>query len=289
MAGEVAIREVAANGERFVCREMGVGGEPVVLLHGFPETSRMWVRLMSELAAAGYHCLAPDQRGYSPGARPVAVEDYSYEHLAADVHALAEAAGFDRFHLVAHDWGANAAWATLAANPEPIASFVSLSIPHYHAFAEAAWADPAGDLYRSFLDLFTAPNHLAEETISPDDFAIFKELSWTSSSAEEIADYLDVFRQEGALTGALNWYRACRGHRRALDDATFEFGEVATPTVLLWGQDDPYALRMSVNLASDLMTGDYRVVELPAGHWLVQDCPEAVKDEVSAHLARHSI
>ena len=73
--------------------EAGVGGEPVLLLHGFPETSRMWTRLMSELADAGYHCLAPDKRGYSPGARPAAVDDYSYENLAADVHALAEAAG----------------------------------------------------------------------------------------------------------------------------------------------------------------------------------------------------
>ena len=70
----------------------------------------MWTRLMSELADAGYHCLAPDQRGYSPGARPTAVDDYSYENLAADVHALAEAAGWSRFHLVAHDWGAGAAW-----------------------------------------------------------------------------------------------------------------------------------------------------------------------------------
>ena len=265
MAGTVVTREVPANGQRFLCREAGVGGEPVLLLHGFPETSRMWTRLMSELADAGYHCLAPDQRGYSPGARPAAVDDYSYENLAADVHALAEAAEWDRFHLVAHDWGACAAWAALAANPDPVASFVSMSIPHYRAFAEAAWSDPDG-LYRSYLEFFIAPDHLAEDTLAPDDFAALKAEAWTSSSPEEVADYLAVFRQDGALTGALNWYRASRGHRRALDDPpSFEFGPVATPTVLLWGRDDPYALRLSVESAADLMTGEYRVVSSRPG------------------------
>ena len=289
MAGTVVTRDVTANDQQFLCREAGVGGEPVLLLHGFPETSRMWTRLMSELADAGYHCLAPDQRGYSPGARPAAVDDYGYENLAADVHALAEAAGFGRFHLVAHDWGACAAWAALATNPDPVASFVSMSIPHYRAFAEAAWSDPDG-LYRSYLEFFIAPDHLAEDTLAADDFAAFKAEAWTSSSPEEVADYLDVFRQDGALTGALNWYRASRGHRRALDDPpSFGFGPVATPTVLLWGRDDPYALRLSVDTAADLMTGEYRVVELAAGHWLVQECPEAVRDEISAHLGGHSI
>ena len=76
----------------------------------------------------------------------------------------------------------------------------------------------------------------------------------------------------------------------ALDDPpSFGFGPVATPTVLLWGRDDPYALRLSVDTAADLMTGEYRVVELAAGHWLVQECPEAVRDEISAHLGGHSI
>ena len=103
---EISIRDVGANGLTFRCREAGVGGEPVLLLHGFPETSHMWVRLMGELSDKGYHCLAPDQRGYSPGARPADVADFGYPQLAADTLGIAKAAGFDRFHLVAHDWGA---------------------------------------------------------------------------------------------------------------------------------------------------------------------------------------
>jgi len=106
----------------FHCRTAGDSGEPVILLHGFPETSHMWVELLPKLEAAGYRCLAPDQRGYSPGARPEGKENYQYGDLASDVFALADAWGVDRFHLVGHDWGAGAGWAAVATNPDRIAS-----------------------------------------------------------------------------------------------------------------------------------------------------------------------
>jgi len=279
-------REVEANGLRFTCREAGQGGEPLVLLHGFPETSRMWTPLMATLADAGYHCLAPDQRGYSPGARPAAVDEYGYEYLAADIHTIARAAGFDRFHLVAHDWGAGAAWAALSRDSLPIVSYVSMSIPHYSAFAHAVWEDPDEEPYRSALDFLTAADNAAEAAIADDDFALFREL-WNAHDAEEVDAYLSVFREPGALTGALNWYRASRGHRRALDDSSFVFRPVETPTLLLWGRDDPYVRRMSVDLAVDYMKGPYRVVELDAGHWLVQEQPENVAREVVQHLRDH--
>jgi len=283
---KISTREVPANGLTFRCREAAAPGEPVLLLHGFPETSHMWTRLMDDLSDQGYHCLAPDQRGYSPGARPPDVEAYGYEQLARDILEIPAAAGFDRFHLVAHDWGACASWAALALDTGHIASFVSLSIPHYRAFAEAVYADPDEELYRGVLDLLTAPDHLAEGVMGADDCAPLVS-AWVSSSPAEIEDYLGVFRQDGALTGALNWYRASRAHRRALDDPDAPFAAVATPTLLIWGRDDPYVRRMSVELAAPLMVGDYRVVELDAGHWLIQDCYETISTEVADHLRRH--
>jgi pimeloyl-ACP methyl ester carboxylesterase len=112
---EITVRDIEANGWRFHCREAGGSGEPVILLHGFPETSRMWEPLMVTLAAEGYRCVAPDQRGYSPGARPQEADAYRYADLAADVLELARVLGFQRFHLVGHDWGAAAGWAVLLA------------------------------------------------------------------------------------------------------------------------------------------------------------------------------
>src|SRR5688572_32935269 len=96
----IEIRSVTAGSFEFRCRVAGAGGEPVILLHGLPETSAQWSALMLELAGAGYRCLAPDQRGYSPGARPAEVDEYSLDKLASDVVALADAHGFERFHLV---------------------------------------------------------------------------------------------------------------------------------------------------------------------------------------------
>jgi pimeloyl-ACP methyl ester carboxylesterase len=288
---DISIREVEANGLTFRCREAGVGGEPVLLLHGFPETSYMWVRLMDELSDQGYHCLAPDQRGYSPGARPADVAEYGYRQLAADILGITKAAGFDRFHLVAHDWGALASWAALSVDDDDrVASFVSLSIPHYRAFAEAVYADPEEELYRGVLELLIDPSHAAEAAMSGDggDYAPMTAV-WEASAPDEVDAYLSVFRQDGALTGALNWYRASRAHRRALDDPDFSFDAATTPTLLIWGRNDPYVRQMSVDLAAPLMGGDYRVVDLDAGHWLIQEAYDTIAAEVTAHLERNAL
>jgi len=276
-------RELDANGLRFRCLETRGGGEPVVLLHGFPETSRMWTGLMERLGDEGYHCLAPDQRGYSPGARPVDVDQYKYEDIASDVHALAMAAGFERFHLVGHDWGAIAGWAQLAIDDSPVRSWTSLSIPHYRAWAQAIVDDPEQETYRGMLAVFTNPDKTAEATFSADDFALPR-ATWVHSSPEEVEDYLEVFRQPGALTAAFNWYRATGAHSQALEGAAVDFGPVTTPTLLIWGKNDPYIRRMSVDMARPYMRGDYRVVEVDAGHWLVQEAPEVVHDEILEHL-----
>ena len=283
---DVSGREIEAGDLTFSCREAGIGGEPILLLHGFPETSYMWERLMTLLADAGYHCLAPDQRGYSPAARPGAVEAYSYEDLAGDVLAIAAASGFDRYHVIAHDWGAGVAWAALSVDANPIASYVAMSIPHYLAFARAVWEDPDEELYRGVLEFFIAPDHSAESALSADDFAGLRSV-WATHDAAEVEAYLSVFRQPGALTGALNWYRASDAHRRALADGSTRFAKVDTPTELIWGRDDPYVRRMSVDLAADYMTGPYRVVELDAGHWLMQEAFQAVTQAVVEHLAEH--
>ena len=280
------MRDIEANGLTFRCRETG-DGEPVMLLHGFPETSHMWIRLMGELADAGYHCLAPDQRGYSPGACPDDVDAYRYEELGGDVLAIARAAGFDRFHLVGHDWGAGAGWCVLAIDPSPIQSWTAMSVAHMKAFAQAVEDDPEEELYRGFLaalgDLSTA------EGMAADDCAGLRAGAWTSSSPDEVAEYVSVFRDPKTMQAAINWYVAGRMHKRLLDDPSFELGEIKSPTLLLWGRNDPYCRRMSVDLAEPYMKGPYRVVELEAGHWLIQEAYEQVRDEILKHLSANAL
>src|SRR5438445_317950 len=140
MLGGSVLRTFSRDGLIFDVREEGpVAGAPVVLLHGFPETSASWRDVMLKLAAAGYHVLAPDQRGYSPRARPASRRAYRRPELVADVLALADQMDVDRFHLVGHDWGAAVAWGVAMEHPHRLRSLTSLSIPHPAAFRRAAF------------------------------------------------------------------------------------------------------------------------------------------------------
>jgi len=282
------VRDIAANGMTFRCRTDGDAGEPVVLLHGFPETSHMWTALMPQLAAAGYRCLAPDQRGYSPGARPGDVEAYSYRNLAADVFALADAAGFDRFHLVGHDWGALVGWAAVCIDRGArIASYTTLSIPHALAFAHAVYEDPEEEPYRGILQMLLTEG-APEAMIAQNGGAALRPI-YTHSPAEQVDEYIAVLSQPGAMKAAASWYRASRAHKRSIEDPDAPFGDVTVPTLLIWGNADAYVRRMSVDLAPPYMKGAYRVVEAAAGHWLAQEAPDVVERELLAHLRAHPL
>ncbi|WP_343598853.1 alpha/beta hydrolase [Mycobacterium sp.] len=276
---------ISARGLDFTVRHAGRAGEPVLLLHGFPETSAMWAGVMATLAGAGYRCAAPDQRGYSPGARPRDVEAYRHEELVEDVVAIADTLDFRRFHLVAHDWGAAIAWLVAIAAPSRLASLTVMSIPHYHAFAQATWADPDVEGYRAFLALVLAPDGAAERVLGRDRMAAFR-ATLTRHNPAELQQLLAVLGQPGALSAALAWYRAADGHRRMLS-ATAE--PVTVPTVLVIGRDEPYAGRMAVSLGEQIPTADYRRIDLDAGHWLVQERPAEVTRAILDQLRRHPI
>src|SRR5919109_4099069 len=134
-------------------------GELVVLLHGFPQTSACWTPLLESLAAAGYRAVAPDQRGYSPRARPATVAAYRLPELVADVLAMADRLGTERIHLVGHDWGGVVAWRLAGQHPERVATLTALSTPHPRAFARALVGVQA--LRSAYLPVFRAPR-LAE-------------------------------------------------------------------------------------------------------------------------------
>ena len=276
----IETREIKARGLVFRALEAGAGGEPVLLLHGFPETSLMWTDLMTKLADAGYHCLAPDQRGYSPGARPSEVEAYRYEELAGDVLAFGRELG-GRFHLVGHDWGAIVGWLTLATDASPIASFTAISIPHYTAWARSVYEDPGMALYRDRLLGTWMSEGAGEASISPE----FLRRIWAAKPAAQTEEALARLAEPGAITAALNWYRASRGHKRALED--FEIGTISTLTLLIRGTKEAGTSVMAD--AASLMSGEYRVVEPEGGHFIVDEQPQVVANEVLAHLRAHPI
>ncbi len=276
----ITTREIETNGMKFRIREAGRSGEPVLLLHGFPETSRMWVELMPKLVEAGYRCVAPDQRGYSPNARPEGIDAYKTENLVADAFAVADACGFGTFHLVAHDWGAGVGWRMVHANPGRIASYASLSIPHPASFGRAFRDDPEQQQRSQYIVFFQQPG-AAEEMLLANDGAALAGI-WDKHSPDEVAELVAHFKQPGALTAAINWYRASFG---AAGGATVqdEF-EVTTPTLLVWGNQDTAVGPATLKTHDQYMKGPNKFVELTAGHWLVQEAFDDVRREVVAHL-----
>ena len=186
----------------------GDGPEDVaILLHGFPQDRRCWDGVTSALAADGYRVLAPDLRGYSPGARPAARSAYRNSQLAADVLALADAAGAARFHLAGHDWGAALAWYLAGRYPGRVTSLAALSVPHPQAFARALISgDQAARSW--YMAAYQLP-WLPERALARRGGRAFRDILVRTGLDPASADrYAARARDPAALRGPLNWYRA---------------------------------------------------------------------------------
>ena len=155
----VDVVEVKAGEFIFNCRTVGVEnpGEGVILLHGFPTTSYMYVDLMGLLAENEYRVVAPDQRGYSPKARPKSLKEYRAEKIVNDVFSIADAFDFDRFHLIGHDWGASIGWGAAASQPNRVISWTALSVPHPKAFFHALETDVDQKTKSRYFKFFKLP------------------------------------------------------------------------------------------------------------------------------------
>lgn len=280
----IRTRHVEANGLTFtvdIADPESSGGDLVLLLHGYPQTRYTWRAELPALAAAGYRAWAPDQRGYSPGARPEGIDAYRTDLLVADVLALAEAAGAERFHLVGHDWGGQIAWLTAAHHPERIRSLTVLSRPHPRAFVEAMAADPAqadrSRHHRAFRSAEATDAQLAE---GGDRFR--RMLARHGVPPADVEAYLSVLGERPAMDAAINWYRAAGGAGlRAADTPA-----VAAPALYIWGDEDASVGREAAEGTARFVTGPYRFVELPGvGHFVTDRAPGVVPPILLDHLA----
>jgi pimeloyl-ACP methyl ester carboxylesterase len=288
----IRTRQVEANGLTFTVDAAGPGngdattagpdgGDLVLLLHGYPQTRYTWRAELPALAAAGYRAWAPDQRGYSPGARPEGIDAYRTDHLVADVLALADAAGADRFHLVGHDWGGQIAWLTAAHRPERVRTLTVLSRPHPRAFVKAMAADPAqadrSRHHRAFQRPEATDAQLAE---GGDRFR--RLLGGHGVPAADVEAYLAVLGERPAMDAAINWYRAAGGAGlRAADTPA-----VTAPTLYIWGDEDASVGREAAEATARFVSGRYRFVELPGvGHFVTDQAPGVVPPLLLEHLA----
>lgn len=259
-------------------------GPLVLMLHGYPQSRHSWRQQLPVLAGAGYRVVAPDQRGYSPNARPDPADlaNYHYDRLVQDALDLAAAAGCGdrRFHLVGHDWGGAVAWGVADRQPQRLLSLAILSRPHPQSFIAALAADPEQQHrsrhHKAFLNADTARLLLED-----DARRLRRNLAEGRVPAEAIEQYVAILGTMPAMEAALAWYRAQGGIRSPV-------GPIAVPTLYVWGDADATVGRAAAEGTGQFITGPYRFAVLPGiGHFASDEAPGAVGALLLAHLARH--
>jgi pimeloyl-ACP methyl ester carboxylesterase len=258
---------IEANGISLYVEDHG-DGVPVVLLHGFPDSSRLWRRQVPFLAEHGFRAIVPDLRGYGRSDRPDDVAAYRLRTVVGDVTGMLDALGVARAHVVGHDWGAAVAWLTATLCPDRVSKLVVLSVPHPLVPATLR------QLEMAWYMLFFQFAGVAEETVQYDDWAWLRMFSRGDGDIEQwIAD----LSRPGALTAALNWYRANvaprpPGPRPALPDVT-------APTMAIWSAGDHYLDGARVEQSAAHVSGPWRYEEIPdASHWIPVDAPDRVNN-----------
>ncbi|HET6966467.1 MAG TPA: alpha/beta fold hydrolase [Acidimicrobiales bacterium] len=256
-------------------------GRVVIALHGFPEDRHCWSGVIPQLTDAGYRVLAPDQRGYSPGARPKGRRAYALPELAADVLALADVAGAERFDVVGHDWGAGVAWELAARHPDRVRTMTSLTVPHPRAMLDSMLR--SSQLLHSWYMLFFQVPWLPELAMRAAGFErAVQGFERDGLDPETARRYARRVGDPRAVTGPINWYRALPlGARSAMP-------AVSVPVLYVYADRDKYLTRYAAERTGRYVAGPYRYEVLEGmSHWLPTGAADRVSGLIREHLAAH--
>jgi pimeloyl-ACP methyl ester carboxylesterase len=305
MAERVLERIIETNGVRLRTLEAGRRGDPlVVLAHGFPDLGCTWRQQISALAAAGYHVLAPDQRGYGGSSRPDAIDDYSIVALTGDLIGLLDDAGAERAAFVGHDWGSIIAWNMPLLHPDRVAAVAGLGgppVPRPRKPPTKAWRDKFGDNY--FYILYFQEPGVADADLGRDPATTIRRALCGSVPREkhaavmmgpgpasyveripepnglpdwlsqhELGYYIGEFTRTG-FTGALNWYRNFDRNWELTADTPGT--AISVPSLFIAGADDPVLLFAATDRYAEVVSGPYREMIIDgAGHWIQRERPD---------------
>jgi pimeloyl-ACP methyl ester carboxylesterase len=311
-------RLVDTNGVQLRVTEAGDRGAPVVVLaHGFPELAYSWRHQIPVLADAGYHVLAPDQRGYGGSSKPDAIEEYNIGALCGDVIGLLDDVGAERAVIVGHDWGALVAWTAPLLHPDRISAVVGLSVPPVPrppAPPTQIWRQAFGENF--FYILYFQEPGVADADLSRDTATTMRRMlgglrdsneeatmvrmatpgpegfverlpepdalpDWITQ--DELDHYIAEFTRTG-FTGGLNWYR--NFDRNWELTASPPAPTITAPSLFIAGTADPVLTFTPRDRISDLVTGPYREVLIDgAGHWVQQERPKEINEELLGFLS----
>jgi pimeloyl-ACP methyl ester carboxylesterase len=275
----VTERRLRANALAFNLAEAG-DGPPVLLLHGFPDSCRLWRHQLPALARAGHRVLAPDLRGFGETDRPTGVEHYKMRTLVGDVVGLLDVLDVERAAVVGHDWGASLAWAVARFAPERVSRLVVASVGHPLAGAAAGLAQRR----LSWCMLWFLFPGVAERVLPEDDWVVFRRWAWNGARRGEDPDLdrqLADLSRPGALVAGLNWYRANIDPARFVvsDPARISVPPVACPTMGVWSSDDFALTEAQMTGSERFVSGPWRYERLDGvDHWVPVHAPERLNE-----------
>jgi len=266
------VLRVAGHGVELAVLDQG-DGPPVLLLHGFPDSSHVWRHQVPALVSAGLRVIAPDLRGFGESDRPDGVDDYRMRHIVADVVALLDGLGIEKVRVVGHDFGAAVAWIFAASFPARVERLVVMSVanPNTHR------TRPIEQRQKSWYVLLFQFTDVAEQLMTREDWKLFREFL---DGAGDLEQYLRDLSRPGALTAGLNWYRANLAPQIELKPGSM-LPPVMAPTLALWSSGDQYLTEDCMLASAEYVTGPWRYVRIEdAGHWMQLDA----RDQVNALL-----
>ena len=246
-------------------------GDPLILLHGFPEFWYCWSKVIPFLKDK-FKLIIPDMRGYNLSDKPEGIENYKVEILIEDIKGLSESLKLGQFNLAGHDWGGAVAWIFAEKYPELLKKLIILNAPHHKIFAEKLRTDKEQQKASNYMLEFLKPN--SEKFIIENDYKALKEAVFTKSFTDfDKEKYLEAWSQPGAIVGGVNYYRAIA----SFNEWT---GIIETPTLVLWGMND-IALRPQLLDGLSDYVKDLRIERNEeSSHWIKHDAPEFVSSKI---------
>ena len=284
-----------ANGLRLHCAVQGEG--PVIMfLHGFPEFWLAWRKQIPHFSAS-HRVVVPDLRGYNLSDKPTTVEAYQMKHIVSDIAALIPQLSADPVVLVGHDWGGAVAWMAAERFPELISRLVILNAPHYATLARELKTNPRQQEASAYMGLLASDS--AEEKLHSNDYAWLRAAVFEGSRDPDQFDpvtrdrYKKAWSQPGALTGAVNYYRAFLAHRFADNEhsglAMNESRRISAPTLVIWGEQD-VALLPDILNGLEKYTADLTIKRIPkATHWVQHDFPCLVNRLIQEFIGNQEV
>jgi pimeloyl-ACP methyl ester carboxylesterase len=280
------------NFEHFATNRIGLhtavagteDGEPLILLHGFPDAWFGWEAQIEPLAAAGFRVIVPDQRGYNLSDKPKGVASYQMGTLVNDILGLADTLGYERFHLCGHDFGAMVSWNLARHHSGRIKCLAIANVPHPRVMSHFLRTHPK-QMRKSWYAFFFQIPSIPEWMVRMNNWQFLISAMPDDFSEDKRNRYREAWEQPGAMTGMINWYRAYM-RQRYRSTAPFK---IQVPTIILWGKNDPYISYEMAPLSVDLCKDGRLITFEDATHWVLHDEPEATSRLLVQHFSEHNV